>query len=51
MELLTYHEYGKDKYAKLDIPYTMTNTARVSRETLKLYTQILQDAGITIIHT
>ena len=51
VELLTYHEYGKDKYAKLGIPYTMTNTARVSRETLKLYTQILQDAGITIIHT
>lgn len=51
VELLTYHEYGKDKYQKLGMEYTMTETARVSREALNRFSQILQDAGIRIIHT
>lgn len=51
VELLTYHEYGKDKYTKLGMAYTMTDAARVSRESLNLYTKILRDAGIHIIHT
>lgn len=51
VELLTYHEYGKDKYEKLGMEYTMDQTARVAKDTLKQYSQILQDAGIHIIHT
>ena len=51
VELLTYHEYGKDKYEKLGMEYTMDATARVSRESLEQYKVILRNAGINIIHT
>lgn len=51
VELLTYHEYGKDKYASLGMDYTMTANAKVSREQLSGYEQILASAGITLIRT
>ena len=51
VELLRYHEYGKDKYKQLGLPYTMDETARVSTEALKEFTEILQSAGITVIRT
>ena len=51
VELLTYHEYGKDKYASLGVEYTMTADAKVSREQLRGYEQILASAGITLIKT
>lgn len=51
LELLAYHEYGKDKYGKLGMEYSMTETARISPETIQVFTTILRDAGITIIHT
>ena len=51
VELLTYHEYGKDKYANLGMAYTMDATARVSKDTLNQYSMILRAAGINIIHT
>ena len=51
VELLRYHEYGKDKYKKLGIPYTMDDTARVSKAQCDRYAKILREAGIDIIHT
>ena len=51
VELLAYHEYGKDKYKKLGIPYAMDESAHVSREAIQQYAQILRDAGVHIIHT
>ncbi len=51
VELLPYHEYGKDKYAALKMAYTMTEAARVSREQLQAYTRILKTAGIQVITT
>ena len=51
LELLCYHEYGKDKYAACGLPYTMTADARVSAETLRYFENTLTDGGITLIHT
>lgn len=51
VELLTYHEYGKEKYMKLGMEYTMNASARVPKEILDQYKMILRDAGINIIHT
>ena len=51
VELLTYHEYGKEKYAKLGMEYTMGADARISKDTLEQFKMILRDAGINIIHT
>lgn len=51
VELLTYHEYGKDKYASLGMDYTMTADAKVSRERLRVYKEILEAAGLTLINT
>lgn len=51
VELLPYHEYGKDKYARLGLPYTMTETAKVTRQQADAFAAILQEAGITVIHT
>lgn len=51
VELLRYHEYGRDKYKKLGIPYTMDETAKVSKAQCDHYEKILREAGITIIHT
>lgn len=51
MELLPYHEYGKDKYEKLGIPYPMTENARVAPMQVKEFADILQSRGFTIIKT
>jgi len=51
IELLTYHEYGKDKYKSLGMEYTMTETARISRQQLADYTKTLESAGFRIINT
>ena len=51
VELLTYHEYGKEKYAKLGMEYTMGADARISRDALDQFKMILRNAGINIIHT
>lgn len=51
VELLAYHEYGKSKYEKLGMTYTMTENARVSREQIRVYTEILEAAGLTVIKT
>lgn len=51
VELLAYHEYGKSKYENLGMAYTMTEKARVSREQVHIFTEILEAAGLTIIKT
>ncbi len=51
VELLAYHEYGRDKYSKCGMEYTMTEEAFVSAETIGYFTQVLKDAGITVIRT
>lgn len=51
VELLSYHEYGKSKYEKLGIPYLMGEDAKVTREQIKEFSLILQEAGITLIKT
>lgn len=51
VELLAYHEYGRDKYNSLGMDYLMTEAARVSKEQLIQYSKILTDAGIHLIKT
>lgn len=51
VELLAYHEYGKDKYASLGMEYTVTADAKVTKEQVKSYTEILEAVGLSIIHT
>lgn len=51
VELLPYHEYGKSKYGNLGMAYTMTEQARVSREQVRAYREILETAGLTVITT
>jgi pyruvate formate lyase activating enzyme len=51
IELLPYHEYGKDKYASLNMEYTMTENAHISGTQLHTFTNILESAGFHIIKT
>ena len=51
LELLRYHEYGKDKYKALNMDYTMTTAAQVLPATVSEFTRIFTDAGITVIRT
>ena len=51
LELLCYHEYGKDKYAAHGMEYTMTTDARISPEILQYFERTLTDAGLTPIRT
>lgn len=51
VELLPYHEYGKDKYRQLDREYSMDDSAKVDPGTLAEYSRILRDSGMTVIRT
>lgn len=51
VELLPYHEYGRDKYKKLGFDYTMDDTARIAKETLTAFSDILREAGYPPIRT
>lgn len=51
VELLPYHEYGKDKYAALGMKYAMSETARIAPEQLCHFQEILETSGIEIIKT
>ncbi|MBE6567603.1 MAG: radical SAM protein [Ruminococcaceae bacterium] len=51
VELLSYHEYGRTKYEKLGLPYTMGKDAFVSREAFEKFATVLRDAGIKLITT
>ena len=51
VELLSYHEYGRVKYEKLGLPYTMGKEAYVSREDLEKFSDVLTASGIKMIKT
>ena len=51
VELLTYHEYGKDKYTSLGMKYTMTEAARITPGQLSRFREILETSGIKLIKT
>lgn len=51
VELLPYHEYGRQKYADLGLPYTMTEEAHVSAQTVHTFQNILTEEGIRVVHT
>lgn len=51
LELLAYHEYGKDKYKSLGMAYTMGPEAKVSRQRLQAYSDILKASGLSLIKT
>lgn len=49
-EILTYHEYGKNKYEKLGIPYTVTE-GFVSLESEKLLARSIKKKNLKLINT
>ena len=51
VEVLRYHEYGKDKYAALGLTYPMDQRAYISEETYHSFTETLRTRGIRVIHT
>ena len=51
VELLPYHEYGKDKYEKLGLTYTVTEDAKVSPMQVEKFAEIIKNAGIKLIKT
>lgn len=51
LELLPYHEYGKSKYARMGLPYTMGAEAKISPQTLRTITEVFRDAGYKLIRT
>ncbi len=50
VELLPYHEYGRDKWAKLGRLYTVEN-GRITKETLAAFTDAFRAAGIRVIRS
>lgn len=50
VELLPYHEYGRDKWNKLGLPYTVTD-GFVSAERIRFFEESLRENGISVIHT
>ena len=50
VEILPYHEYGKEKWRKIGKPYQM-HDAFVSKDTVAFFEQTFADAGIHIVHT
>lgn len=51
VEVLPYHEYGREKYEKLALPYTMTDEARITPEALRSFTDALRSSGLNVIRT
>ena len=51
IELLPYHEYGKDKYKSLGMEYTMTDRAWITPEQLRTFSEIIEAEGFRLIHT
>lgn len=50
-EFLRYHEFGKDKYAKCGLEYSMTNEAFVKPETVKEFETVFKKYSLKTIHT
>lgn len=51
IELLSYHEYGRVKYEKLGMPYTMGADAHVSVAAKEEFSEILRTHGLHLIKT
>ena len=51
LELLPYHEYGKDKYQKLGMTYRMSDAAFVAKDRLAEIKRIFLENGIKLINT
>lgn len=49
-EFLSYHEYGKDKWAQCGLPYLMEN-AFVGDEAIAQFQSVFAAAGLHVIHT
>ena len=50
-EFLRYHEFGKDKYEKCGMKYTMTEEAFVAPGTVKEFEDIFHNHSLKTIHT
>lgn len=50
VELLPYHEYGKEKWLKLGKEYTVTD-GYVSKDTINKFTNILKENSVKVIKT
>lgn len=50
VELLPYHEYGKEKWQQCGLPYKVEN-AFVSAEAVQYFSKVLSNAGINAIST
>ena len=50
-EFLRYHEFGKDKYKKCGMIYTMTEEAYVEPDTVKSFESIFKEHSLKTIHT
>ena len=50
VEILPYHEYGKEKWSKIGKEYQM-HDAFVSKDTVSFFEQTFTNAGIQIVHT
>ena len=49
-ELLTYHEYGKEKWLRCGKAYTVTD-AFVPEETRDLYEKMMRKQGLDVVRT
>ena len=49
-EILTYHEFGKEKYAKLNMEYTVTD-GYVTEDDIKTLLQEFKNANLDVINT
>lgn len=50
-EFLRYHEFGKNKYARCGMNYTMGKDAFVPPETVEKFTRIFREHSLNVIHT
>ena len=51
LELLPYHEYGKNKYEKLGLIYPVTEAAKVSPQQVAEFAEILKSCGLKLVKT
>jgi len=51
LELLRYHEFGKEKYHKLGKEYLMTDSAKVSDESFLMMQKVLKTRGFNLVRS